>query len=132
MLPVNPDEETHPIVVQDMFEEHHKTIGVYLGFLQEDHKYEVRFKVALDSLVGFISAKMDRLVLKSEPEFCVIQETNFNDLKHMEVVAELQIRHVTNFEDKFTLQSESEPQRFIHVRIFAQILGKSFESFEIN
>lgn len=47
-------QEANPILVQVTGEEMSKTIGVYLGFLQEEHKYDVKFTIPLPLVEGFL------------------------------------------------------------------------------
>lgn len=123
LLPVDSDEETHPILVQDLSEEHHRTVGVYLGFLQEDHKYEVIFKIPMELLHGFLSTKMDGLCVQAPATNCTVKRMHSPGGEYLELVVGLEVRHGSYFEDNFTIQSEEEPSRFVHVKISAQILG---------
>lgn len=123
---VKQEEQGQPILVEDIYEDsERKTIGVYLGFLQEAHKYEVRFKIPLESLTGFVHSRAESIVLSAPPSHGQMKTMNWlPDPSNLEIFLELGITEPITFDDKFTICSDAQPSRFVQVKLWAQVLGK--------
>ncbi|CAL8113241.1 unnamed protein product [Orchesella dallaii] len=137
-----PPIEENPVVVKVIGEEQSRTVGVYLGFLQEEHKYEIRFSLPMDLCHGYLlpsaSSTGDGVSVEiyKKPTACTIQTLEWSKGKvapenglpttRLQISIELQLANhsMPIFEDKFTIRSDAIPDRFVHISISAKIMGK--------
>lgn len=130
------------MVVKIIGEEQSRTVGVYLGFLQEEHKYEIKFGIPMDLCRGYLlpssSTSMEGLKIEiyKKPVICNVQKVEWSNDKvtsqngvsspsRLQISIELQLSNhpMPIFEDKLTIRSDAAPDRFVHVSISAKIMG---------
>jgi len=120
--------ENKPLLVESVREEVHKTLSVYLGFLQEAHRYDVRFGIPFEEIKLYCNARDEKLAVLEEPSNSrltkMVWENQDNVGKILLLSLELEVTDGITFEDKLTLHSESVLNRYIHINVVAQVLGK--------
>ncbi|CAG7829414.1 unnamed protein product [Allacma fusca] len=120
--------ENQPILVAPLKEELNKTLCAYFGFLQEAHRYEVKFGIPIDEIKSYVVAKDEKLEVKTQPSNSRLVRMTWEEHETiglvLQMVMELEVQNAMSFEDNFIIYSESIPNRFINVRIAAQVLGK--------
>lgn len=138
-----PPFEENPVVVKVIGEEQSRTVGVYLGFLQEEHKYEIKFCIPIDLCQEYLlpgstaSVEGINLEVYKKPVICSIQKLEWCKMMspngvssptyRLQISMELQLSNhsMPIFEDKFTVRSDAVPDRFVHFSISAKIMGKT-------
>lgn len=138
-----PPLEENPVVVKVIGEEQSRTVGVYLGFLQEEHKYEIKFCIPMDLCQEYLLPNETSLPLEEATnvevykkpvscniqklEWCKVFSSNGSPPHRLQVSIDLQLSNhsMPIFEDKFTIRSDAVPDRFVHISISAKIMGKT-------
>ena len=125
-----PTLETKPLLAETVDEQLQKTLRAYFGLLQEAHRYQVKFGIPMEEIKTYIMGRDDKLEVKTQPGSCRLVGMSWTDDENvpgglmLQIVMEIEIRSGISFEDEFTIRSGALPNRSIHVRIAAQVLGK--------
>jgi hypothetical protein len=128
-----PSPENQPILVEPLKEELNKTLCAYFGFLQEAHRYEVKFGIPFEDIKTYVMARDEKLQVKTEPSNSRLIKMTWEEHETigliLQLVMELEVQNGISFEDNLVICSESEsipnqPNRLINIRIAAQVLGK--------
>ena len=126
-----PTSENKPLLAETVEEELQKTLRAYFGLLQEAHRYQVKFGIPMEEIKTYVMGRDDKLEVKTQPGSCRLLGMSWTDDENvpgglmLQLVMEIEIRSGISFEDEFTIRSGALPNRSIHVRIAAQVLGKS-------
>jgi hypothetical protein len=127
------ERKSHPIVLEEKYynpEVSTLSFGVYLGFLQDAHKYEIRFRVAVDRLRGLVDPEKMHLngpLFRGENITWKVFKEPIHEVEFCLEKLEVEEPDTLALSDGFMVGKDQFPDKespTVDFQLTAQVLGK--------